>query len=678
MRFKLLFILLLLGFVANAQVQEDNLINDLIESIAENLPEDYDLSELQDRLTYFSKHPINLNKTTPEELNTLVFLSPLQIGNLFEHLKANGNLIDLLELQSIEAFDVQTIQRLLPFVALDANDLQEKITLKNLMNFSSNDLLLRFGRGFEKPKGFTDLPGSRYLGTQERYLFRYKYNFVNRVSASLIFEKDAGEYLFKGKKQNPFDYQSAHIALFNTGKFKKIVLGDYTLQFGQALTMWSGFAFGKAPDVASVAKREVGLKPYTSANEYSFLRGLATTITVAKNIDFTPFISYRKLDASLTTGLNGNTTLSTINETGLHRTASEIENKNSVDQKVGGAVIQYQTQVLTIGAIAYHTKFNHLFIPGSQDYQAFNFKGTALTNVGLYYSKSFKNFYFFGEGSKSINSGFAFVNGVLISLSPTLSSVILHRNYQKDFHNFFNQATAEASDAVNEKGLYAGLNFNPAKSWLFSVYADYFKFPWLKFRVDAPSHGYEILAQATYTPTKIFKALVRYKSEIKQQNTDLVVPINYLDEVKKETYRAEVNWRLGRLIGFQNRVEVSQYKKGNTNAEFGYLIYQDVNYRPISSKLSANVRVAYFNTPSYDSRIYAYEDDVLYNFTFGLYNGKGIRSYLNLKYNLAKHLDCWARYSIYKYNGVETIGSGLDQISGDVKSEGRLQLRYQF
>ena len=91
MRFNLIFtICLFLSLVTNAQEQEDNFIKILIESLAENLPEDYDLSELQDRFTFYTKHPINLNKTTPEKLKELVFLSPLQISNLFAHLKLNG------------------------------------------------------------------------------------------------------------------------------------------------------------------------------------------------------------------------------------------------------------------------------------------------------------------------------------------------------------------------------------------------------------------------------------------------------------------------------------------------------------------------------------------------------------------------------------------------------------
>ena len=679
MRFKLLvlFAFLLIGFVAKAQTQEDQLIKDLIESIAENLPEDYDLSELQDRLTYYRKHPINLNNTTAEELKTLVFLSPLQISNLFEHIRKNGKLIDLLELQSIPEFDIQTIQRLLPFATLEQSSIVDRITAKNLLKFGNNDLILRYGRVIEKSKGYTDLPGSRYLGTPDRYLFRYRYTYSNRVSASLVFEKDAGEHFFNGPKQKPFDFLSGHIAFLNTGRFKKIVLGDYTMQFGQALTLWSGFAFGKSPDVTGVVKRDVGLRPYTSANEFAFLRGAAMTVNIAKNIDFSPFVSHRKLDASMTT-IDGVNVVSTVNETGLHRTQSEINNKNNLEQTVYGGVLQYRTSALNIGAVAYHTSFNRTFTPGTGLYRIHNFTGKELTNVGAHYSYTYKNFYFFGEFGKSLDAGLAYVNGALVSLSPTVSAVLLHRNYQKNYHNFFNQATAEASEAFNEKGFYAGLNINPSKVWSIQVYGDYFKFPWLRFRVDAPSDGYEFLGQVTYSPTKTFRAILRYKTEVKQQNTSLTVPFNYLDEVKRENYRAEVKWAVGKSFGFQNRVEVVQFRKGDAKAEFGYLAYQDVSYSPLSSRLSGNIRVAYFNTASYDSRIYAYEDDVLYNFTFGLYNGKGLRGYANLKYRLAKRVDLWGRYALYNYDNVETVGSGLDEINGKMKSEMRIQLRYQF
>jgi len=676
MRFKIITLLfVMLGFIANAQITEEEIhIQDILESVAENLPDDYDITELIDVLTRLKKHPINLNKTSPQELKTLIFLSPLQISNFFDYVKENGNFVDVLELQSINGFDVKTVQNLLPFITLSESTEYEKLTLKNIFGLGENDIVIRFARILQRQKGYSDLPGNRYLGTPERFQTRYRYHYGSIVSAAITVDKDAGEKFI----DKPFDFVSGNIALFKLGRIKKLVVGDYNLQFGQGLTLWSGFSFGKGPDVTSVAKKDLGLRPYTSANEYSFFRGTSATINLHQNIDLTPFISFRNLDASQSINFEGDLVQATINQTGLHRTPSEIKNRNVLSQQVFGAVVQYTKNELGIGAIAHQSKYGNSFITQTAVYDQFSFTGNSLTNLGLFYNYTHQNIYFFGEVSKSLNSGLAYVNGALVSLSPIVSAAITYRDYAKNFHNFFNQGLAEASEAVNEKGLYAGLNIIPNKRWSFSFYGDYFQFPWLKYRVDAPSKGYEILSQVVYTPTKTFKVLTRFKTENKQQNTDLDVPVNFLDDVKKESYRTEVSWQLNKRWSFQNRAEVSQYKKGEANSEFGYLLYQDINYVPKFSKITGNLRIAYFNTPSYNSRIYAYEDDVLYSFAFGMYSGKGFRTYLNLKYNLAKKLNIWTRYSMFIYKDSETIGTYLDEIQGNKKTEVKVQLRYQF
>jgi len=667
--------LLTVGFVANAQTNaQETDIRDILESMAENLPDDYDMTELVDVLEKYRKHPINLNRTSVEELNTLVFLSPLQIANFFTHIKENGPLADVLELQSIPGFDVKTIQSLLPFVTLtDRND-YEQVSFKKLIHAGENDLMMRLARTLQKQKGYADLPGNRYLGSPEKFQMRYRYQYGSILSAAFTLDKDAGEK-FIGK---PFDFYSGNIALFKLGKLKKLVIGDYTQQFGQGLTLWSGFSFGKGPDVTSVAKKDLGLRTYNSTNEYSFFRGAAATINLVKNVEITPFISFRKLDASQRLDAQGNLVQSTINQTGLHRTPTELKNKGVLAQTVFGTTLQYTKNDLAIGAIAYHTKFKSRFITQTAAYDRYSFTGKSLTNLGLFYNYTYKNMYLYGEGAKGLGGGFAYINGVLVSLSSAVSAALTYRNYAKDYHNFFNQAVSESSEAVNEKGLYAGLNVNPNKQWAFSIYGDIFRFPWLKYRVDEPSKGYEVLAQTIYMPSKTFKILVRFKSENKQQNTDLDVPVKFLDDVKRSGYRAETNWQMNRNWQFQNRLEVSQYKKGSAKREFGYLIYQDINYSPMFAKLTGNVRFAYFNTPSYNSRIYAYEDDVLYSFAFGMYSGKGFRTYLNLKYDIIKKLNVWLRYGLFIYQGVKTVGTYLDEIKGNKKSEVKIQVRYQF
>lgn len=676
MRFKSLIVaFLMIGFMANAQINtEETDTRDILESMAENLPDDYDMTELIDVLEKYRKHPINLNRTSVEELKTLVFLSPLQIGNFFTHLKENGQLTDVLELQSIDGFDIKTVHNLLPFVTLTNIAEYQQLDFKNIVRTGENDLMMRFAQVLQKQKGYTDLPGNRYLGSPERFQTRYRYHYSSILSAAITLDKDAGEK-FIGK---PFDFYSGNIALFKLGKLKKLVVGDYTLQFGQGLTLWSGFSFGKGPDVTSVAKKDLGLRPYNSTNEYSFFRGGAATINLFKNVDITPFVSFRNLDASQKLDSEGNLVQATINQTGLHRTPTEIKNKGVLAQSVFGTTVQYAKNEFAVGAIAYHTRYKSRFITQTAAYDRYSFTGKALTNLGLFYNYTYKNMYLYGEAAKGLGGGIAYINGVLISLSPTVSAALTYRDYDKDYHSFFNQAVSESSEAVNEKGLYAGLNINPNKQWAFSFYGDYFRFPWLKYRVDEPSKGYEILTQAVYTPSKTFKILVRFKTEHKQQNTDLDVPVNFLDNVKREGYRAEASWQLNNNWRFQNRLEISQYKKGSANREFGYLVYQDVDYSPMFAKLTGNVRFAYFNTPSYNSRIYAYEDDVLYSFAFGMYNGRGFRTYFNLKYSIVKKLNIWVRYGLFVYKDVETVGTYLDEIKGNKKSEVKVQVRYQF
>jgi hypothetical protein len=672
MRTLCLSFLLLPGLTAMAQERETR---DIIDNIAEHVPEDEDFSELTERLSFFLKHPINLNKTTPEGLKSLFFLSSLQISNFFSYL-ANNRLMDVLELQAIPGFDPETINKLMPFVTITGLQGYEQVKPRHMLQSGSHDLILRYARLLQQQKGFKDLPGSRYLGTAEKLLLRYRYSFQEIISAGLVVEKDAGEKLFN--RNSGVDHLSAHLALFKLGRIKKLVLGDYSMQFGQGLTLWSGFAFGKGPDVTSVAAKDLGLKPYTSANESAFFRGLATTMNLIKNIDLSAFVSFRKLDASLKVISDSDFTLSNINSSGLHRTQTELKNRKSLAQKVYGATLQYITDNLNIGLISYQTSYQHQFITGTQLYNKYAFSGKHLGNTGLHYNCSFKNIYFYGEIAHSAGAGKAIINGAMTTFSRKLSAVVLHRSYEKDYHNFFSSAIGEGGETNNEKGWYVGLNYLLPGNLTWSVYGDYFKFPWLKYRVDSPSSGYEILTQLSYAKGKTFKAAVRFKREQKQQNPDEGSGYHHLDYVVKQNYRLEWNWKLNQKFNFHQRTEISQYQKGINPLETGYMLYQDMNYAPVSSKLSGNLRIAWFNTMSYNSRIYAYEDDVLYGSGTGVYSGKGIRSFINVRYNATTKMAIWFRCATFIYRDTKTIGSGLDEIEGHTKTEVKIQVRYLF
>lgn len=170
---------------------------------------------------------------------------------------------------------------------------------------------------------------------------------------------------------------------------------------------------------------------------------------------------------------------------------------------------------------------------------------------------------------------------------------------------------------------------------------------------------------------------VRYKIKNKPLNTRDETTIRYLDDAVRQNLRFNTSIAVTPTITLKNRIELNYYNFGETQ-ETGYLIYQDVVYRSKSTPWAVTVRYALFDTDGYDSRIYAYENDVLYAFSFPFYSDKGSRAYLLLRYRLTRNIDLYLRYAQTFYTNRTTIGSGLDEIQGNTRSEIKAQIRWRF
>lgn len=666
--------LIKLGF---AQYEESALIiEQLGEALAEDLGENYDYDQLTNRLLFYHQYRIDLNKTQGDELKELQFLSPLQIENFLNHRKQAGKFLSIYELQSIDGFDFLTFQRLLPFITISETQSIKDLSFRSILDDGKHDLMLRYGRTLQLSEGFRrtkDSGLSRYMGNPDRYFIRYRYQLPENFQIAINMKKDPGEPFFSGAKNHGFDFYSASLNFYDLGKIKNLVLGDYSLQFGQGVNLWSGLSFGKGSLLQNVARHGLGARPYTSTNEVLFLRGITGAINLNK-FEITPFISYRRLDATIDE-IEG--TFSALNSSGYNRTESELANRRAVRQLLYGMNVKYKFDKLDLGINFYQTRFNRTLVPAQRLYNQFNFTGDRLINASIYYNYSLGGTYAFGETAHVIQGGLASVNGLISTLSHDLSVVLLHRAYQRNYFSFYNQAFAESSDAKNENGFYSGLLWSPNQRVSWVVYADYFRFPWLKFRVDAPSHGYDLFSLFTYSPDKKTEASIRYRFRKKQENVTAIGPVNFLSNVLRHQVRWEMKYAFGENFSFRNRFELASYQKEKERNELGLMFYQDLIYKPMASVFSGNVRFAVFKTDSYNSRIYAFENDVLYGYSFPAYANKGIRFYTNLRYKLRRNTDIWFRYAVFLFSERD-IGSGLDAIEGKVKSDIRLQIRVQI
>lgn len=674
-----------------------------LEELAENSDENADFTDLLDAYLYYSENKIDLNGPQVGELEALRLLNSFQVEKLIEYRKRFGSLLTVYELGLIEGFDETTLEVLLPVVSAGDGSRKQRLPgLFKILQRGRNQLLTRYEQVLEQREGYKPTsdsalgakPNSRYLGSPEKYFIRYQFNYRNRIMAGVVLEKDPGEpfmvsrisdtlrSLLTNKPRNGFDFYSAHLFVRDIGIVKALAIGDYHLNFGQGLTLWSGLSFGKSTEPAALMRYGQGIRPSASLNEALFMRGIATTIAI-KQFDISLFYSHRPVDASmfaLSDSLAGEELLiSSIQETGLHRTVSELSRKHATTLTAFGGRLNYRSRRLEIGYTAYASSAGLVFSPKEYPYNKFRINDGRNSVQGVDFRLIFPKLVGFGELSRSENGGIAGLAGFTAQPADFLTMSMAYRNYSKTFQNDFSTAFAENTYTNNEIGLYGGVVASLAPGWKLTAFADHFSFPWLRYLTDGPSSGRDYYLQLDRRFNRRADAYLRYRTKTRMK--DFNDPWNYIDfqaPYTRQSLRFHLNTQPLLGIALRNRIELVQYREHTATASIGYLIYQDVLYRPAKMPFELTFRYMLFDAPDYDSRLYVYENDVLYAFSIPMFYDRGSRTYLMLTYRAGRDLDVWARIGQTWYADRSTIGSGLEAIEGNRRTDLKIQLRYKF
>ncbi len=654
----------------------------------ENITDNGDDNETEDDsyiqlLSGYQKNPINLNYADEAELKNLRLLSAIQIKNLITYRNYLGLLINLYELQAIPAWDIATIQKIKPYISVEKNAALFS-SIKDRLSGGEHTVLVRATQTIEKSKGYTDDPNagkSFYPGAAQRLFVRYRYQYKNLLQYGIVGEKDQGEQFFKGSQKQGFDFYSAHVFVRNIGIIKSLAIGDYTVNLGQGLTQWMSLAFKKSPDIISTKREADVLRPYNSAGEIAFHRGIGLTIG-KKKWQSTLFASYKKVDANFSAGDTTQTQddfVTSLQTSGFHRTKSEVADKGIQTQFAFGGNAAYNFKNFHFGLNAIQYSLKYPLQKSSETYNLYALSGKSFGNYSADYSYTYKNLHFFGEAAFSSKKYPALVNGLMISVANNVDMSFVYRNISKGYQSLYSNAFTESSTPSNEKGLFSGISIRPNNVWRVDAYADFYKFPWLRFRVNAPVTGSDYLVQLTYKPNKVFEIYTRFKSESKSINynpKDLT--LSPVLPQPKQDWRMQFSYKVNPTFTVRSRIENIWYDRNGEATENGFLMYADVIFKPMLKPLSGSVRVQYFETDGYNSRLYAYENDVLYSFSIPVFYDKGYRYYLNVNYDINKKLSVWGRVAQYFYPTKTIIGSGLDEIKGNKRTEVKLQIIYKF
>jgi len=285
---------------------------------------------------------------------------------------------------------------------------------------------------------------------------------------------------------------------------------------------------------------------------------------------------------------------------------------------------------------------------------------------------------FAGETAIAKNGAVATLNTLQYRFSGNLSFSMLHRYYPVSYNALYAQAFSEGSSVQNEHGLYIGTEFSPFSKFSVTAYADFVRFPWLKYGIDTPSNAVDLYFLGTYTLSRQSFLEVRYKYKQKEKNTA------WPDEKSRSVlpyathkFRFRYSHDLRSGWNFRTTADMAHYKEKHFPAENGFMLSQNIGYRG-KGTLTGDAYLAWFNADTYDARLYSYERNLLNTFYMPSFYGKGYRLAFSAKYAITDNLSFSVKFGHTRYFNRDTIGTGTELIDGNNRTDIFTYIRWVF
>lgn len=637
-------------------------------------------------LLNLAAHPININSAPFDSLKMLFFLSDAQIDNLLEFRERQGAFMHPNEMLLVTGIGTRDLENIKPFIRIGSYTpgatrfprLHHEMLARVKTTRPKQAGYKRYSReAFIYEKDYLTKKRNRFQGPPVSTLLKYKANAGTRWQGGITLENDAGENYFTKNQKTGFDFLSAHLC-FTPGKVvQKICIGDYKIQWGQGLIAWGGFSSGKSSAALGNEKSGNGIMPYFSTDENRFLRGGALSLQPSRDLTTEIFISYKKTDGNLL----ATDTLSpealqtaTLHETGYHRNTPEQEKKHTLKEFTTGLSTRFNHRYFRAGIQILHYNFSPALAIGKAAYQQYNDPGRHRTLVSIDYKTGARHLFLFGETARSDNGSWATINGLRYTGFRPVALCVLYRRYDKRFRSHYNSGFAEYSNTSNEEGVYVGAESTPFRNLKLNAYYDYFRFFAPRYQASLPGNGQEFAGELTYTRPR-WECNLRFKHEGKPEDSKAEKLVS-VTRVKQE-YRFQFIYVFPRHFKLQSRASRTRYAK-QEKKESGFLVYQDIAYTSLKENFKAQFRFAYFDTDSYNARIYAYENNVLYGYSFPAYQDRGIRSYVNINWKPNRNVTFYLKTGITYYPDKTFISSSLSRVNDNKLFDLTFQIRIKI
>lgn len=600
-------------------------------------------------LSEYAEHPMNLNTATKEDLEQFPFLSARQIEDIQAYIYQYGTMKSLGELAMIESIDWYQRQLLSCFVYVGEVSQRSFPAVGQIAKYGKHELVGAMKVPFYERKG--DKEG--YRGYPYKHWLRYQFHYGDYAKMGVVASQDAGEPFFGGKNRMGYDFYSYYLQIRKWGRIKNLTIGKYRLRTGMGLILNNDFGFGKISMLSSFGRMGTSIRVHSSRYAANYLQGVAAMVSLTKKLDVSAFASCRKIDATIK-----NDSISTIVETGLHRTEKEIEKQMAASAFLICGNVHYASNGFHLGATGIYYGYSLPLHPNkSQLYKRYAPEGSRFWNASIDYGYISRRLTLQGETAMGDCGTQATINTASYLFSDHLSLLALYRFYPYRYYALYSNSFCAGSDVQDESGCYIGIRWSPFSKWVVEAYGDVAYFAWPKYRMTESTYAMDYLASVVWQPSSSVSLGARYQYKNKYQVT---------------TQRARLS------LGIVKKAWSSKTQMDATllKASRGYMLSENLSckYR----RLRLNAVCGYFHTTDYDSRVYAFEPGMLYTMSFGSYFGEGIRYAILAKVDVGKHIVLVAKGATTDYFDRNHISSGYQQINASSQTDLELQIKWKW
>ncbi len=643
----------ILMIISNAAAQDSAVVygQEAIESILSNSTDEQDLRLLGDELEYLLQHPINIIKPSYNDLIKLPFVSPM-LAEAIVQFTDTVQISSLHQLRYVSLMTDDLYSKLIPFVTVKrsvSGSLLSAIALQNLESRTRLEQRLQQSQGYRN---------NIFRGDITSTYQRLRIGNEN-IELAGLFEKDAGEVYEDG-------LIAGYLSLKNAALIDHAVFGNFNITTGQGLVFAKNIAASKGSDaVGQIKKRGSVVSPGVSTEEFRYFQGVAGS-SVLNDLSFSGFYSVRNLPATV----DSSGFVTSFYTSGTYRTLNELQRRNGVHERMVGGQIQYALDPLkTLSLTLMNAEYNKTI--GSS---IFDLRGKNDVTAGsISWEIPFPSMNFFGEVASNEGIRYSKILGAIVPVSSSIALSYHHRTFTKGFVSPFARPFAERENISDgESGNYIGAEFKLPGA-IINTYVDDYYLP--RITEMFGTNGRELFVHGSLSLIRNVTVTLQVRNKLRSR----AVVSGPHDQREQANYRLSYCARVSKHLSFSQRIEMVDVSyRPFAYREKGFLTFLDCIFTEREMGLSVKSRIVFFDTDSYDSRLYQYESDLPGNFSNPPLYGNGIRWYVILRYDFADAFRISMKYSETKKLHEYVLGSGNDEIVGNVDNYIALQLDFEI